>query len=85
MEQSLFQILSDLASFQPKLVLMQGRSYWSIQDLYRQAREDMKDAGHRKALSAELYSRSEVDGKVIVWKSGLPVFVEPGSDLKTTV
>jgi hypothetical protein len=83
--ESLFQVLSDLASYQPKLVLMQGRSYWSIQDLYRQAREDMKDADHRKALRVEAYSRSEVDGKIVVWKSGLAVFVEAGSDLKTTI
>ncbi len=82
----LYRILDDLATHHRKLVLVQGKRYWRIEDLVRQAKTDMvKSARHREALSDPSYNQTTVDGKIVVFsRGGQPVFVEAGSDLKTS-
>ncbi len=84
MAEPLYRILDDLATHHRKLVLVQGRLYWRIEDLVRQAKVDMvRDERARAALSDEAYEQEVVDGKVVVFRHRKPFFVEAGSDLKT--
>lgn len=81
-KQSLFQILGDLAIHQKKLVLMQGRDYWRIEDLFAQVKADVKASERaRQTLLDPIYTVETVDGKVEIRKAegGRPVFVEAGS------
>lgn len=87
--QSLYAILGDLAMVSPKLVLMQGRKYFRIEDLWSHARKDLK-AGNpkdRAALSEAIYwTTTDEHGKLLL-KGVTPkggefvAFVEPGSDI----
>lgn len=86
MAEPLFRILDDLALHHRKLVLVQGSRYWRIEDLVRQAKQDLvRDERHRAALSDRAYERGEVDGKIVIFRHGEPVFVEAGSELKTVI
>lgn len=84
MPEPLYRILDDLATHHRKLVLVQGQRYWRIEDLVRQAKQDMvRSEKDRLALSDPSYEKSEVDGKVVIFRHGDPFFVEAGSELKT--
>lgn len=84
MAEPLYRILDDLATHHRKLVLVQGKLYWRIEDLVRQAKIDMvRSEKDRLALSDPAYEKSEVDGKVVIFRNGDPFFVEAGSELKT--
>ena len=91
-KQSLYALLGDLAMTSPRLVLMQGRKYFRIEDLWKDARRDWvaPDPDGRKALSESIYW-TERDGhgklllKGITPKGGeFVAFVEPGSDVQTS-
>lgn len=80
----LYRILDDLATHHRKLVLVQGQRYWRIEDLVRQAKQDLvRSERDRMALSDPSYEQSEVDGKVVIFRHGNVAFVEAGSDLRT--
>jgi hypothetical protein len=80
----LYRILDDLASHHHKLVLVQGRRYWRIEDLVRQAKTDMvRSDRDRAALSDPVYEQAVHEGKIVIFRHGEPVFVEAGSDLET--
>lgn len=89
---SLYTILGELSMTSPKLVLMQGREYFRIEDLWRWARKDwMKgDVKDRSALSEAMYwTEYDVRGKLLLkglTKKGdeFVAFVEPGSDVQTS-
>ena len=81
--QSLFSILDHLASHRRKLVLMQGRRYWRVEDLFAQAKLDVKSDEHRGAVLAPDYTWREQGGKIGIFRGDKPVFAEPGSDLAT--
>jgi hypothetical protein len=88
---SLYSILGELAMMSPKLVLMQGRSYFRIDDLWGDARRDWAtgNAKDRSALSESIYwTTTDVHGKLLlkgVTLKGVEfvAFVEPGSDIPT--
>lgn len=91
-KRSLYVILGELALTSPSLVLMQGRKYFRIEDLWKDARQDWAapDPKGRKALSEAIYW-TEIDGhgKLLlkgVTKKGdeFVAFVEPGSDIQTS-
>jgi hypothetical protein len=81
----LYRILDDLATHHPKLVLVQGRRYWRIEDLVRQAKQDMvRNQRDRSKLSEPAFDQTRVDGKIVILgRGGQVVFVEAGSDLRT--
>lgn len=81
----LLTVLSTIQFTQPKVVLMQGRSYFRIEDLIDQARRDAaNDESARAALEAKIYSVEKgPDGKMVIWRDVAggrkATFVEPGS------
>lgn len=89
---SLHSILGELAMMSPKLVLMQGRGYFRIEDLWGDARRDWTtgDPKERAALSEAMYwTTTDVHGKLLlkgVTPKGVEfvAFVEPGSDIPTS-
>lgn len=80
---SLLRILDHLASHRRKLVLMQGRRYWRIEDLSAQARADARSDEHRDAVIDPAYTWREESGKLAIYRGDKPIFAEPGSDLQT--
>jgi len=90
--QSLYAIFGELAMAIPKLVLMQGREYFRIEDLLRWARTDLSKGVQkdRFALSESMYwTEQDVRGKLLlkgITKKGdeFVAFVEPGSDIQTS-
>lgn len=81
MAQSLIRILDDLAIHHPKLVLLQGRRYWRIEDLLAQAKRDLvRSQRDREALSHPAYEERDLNGKVVILKGRLPIFFEAGLD-----
>lgn len=90
---SLYVILGELAFQHPKLVLMRGRNYFRIEDLWRWARKDLKsgDPAARKALEDPIYWIARDPGGKLLLKGARPdggefvAYVEPGSELQTTV
>lgn len=72
-----------LASHRRKLVLMQGRRYWRVEDLFAQAQGDSMSPKHREAVIDPAYTWREEDGKVAIYRGDKPIFAEPGSDLVT--
>lgn len=90
MHRSLYVILGELAMASPKLVLMQGRGYFRIEDLWRRARKDLAGSKEHRALSEPIYWTEHDDrGKLILkglTKKGdeFVAFVEPGSDVQTS-
>ena len=92
LRQSLHEILNQLAISNPKLVLMQGRKYFRIEDLIRWARKDMlKGTSRDRALLSEpiYWTEYDVHGKLLlkgVTRKGdeLVAFAEPGSDVQTS-
>lgn len=84
MPEPLYRILDDLATHHRKLVLVQGSRYWRIEDLVRQAKQDLvRSEKDRTALSDPAYAQSVIDGKIVIFRHGNPFFVEAGSELKT--
>lgn len=81
--QSLLAILLHLASHRRKLVLMQGRRYWRVEDLFAQAQADAKSPKYRDAVLDPAYTWREEKGKLAIYRGDKPVFAEPGSDLIT--
>jgi hypothetical protein len=93
--QSLYSLLGTLAMTSPKLVLMRGRDYYRIEDLWRWARQDWAGKNskvlRREALSEAIYW-TEVDphGKLLL-KGMAPkgdefvAYVEPGSEIQTDI
>lgn len=89
---SLYALLGELAISSPKLVLMQERKYFRIEDLWRWARKDFLKGGpkDREALSESIYwTEYDVRGKLLlkgVTQKGdeFVAFVEPGSDIQTS-
>lgn len=84
----LLTVLGDLALVRPDLVLMQGRRYWRVETLLRQARRDAAQPRFRGALEAPFFFWEEdAHEKLVVYRdaSGVreAVFVEPGSDVRT--
>lgn len=87
---SLYTILGELAMVSPKLVLMRGRQYFRIEDLWRWARHDLKmaDPHDRASLSEAIYwTESDEHGKLLlkgITRTGgeFVAFVEPGSDIQ---
>ncbi len=75
---SLFQILDHLATHRRKLVLMQGRNYWTVQDLFAQAKADARSERYREAVLDRAYAWSEEDGKVVIRRGVEVIFFEPG-------
>ncbi len=75
---SLHEILDFLATHKKKLVLMQGRNYWRIEDLFAQAKRDLKSEVHRKAVLDEAFILEEHQGKTVIKKLGEVIFFEPG-------
>lgn len=81
----LLTVLSTIQFTQPRMVLMQGRSYFRIEDLIDQARRDAaNDAAARASLEAQIYSAEKgPDGKLVIWRDAAggrkATFVEPGS------
>lgn len=81
----LLTVLATIQFTQPKLVLMQGRSYFRIEDLIDQARRDAaNDETARASLEAQIYSFERgSDGKLVIWRDAAggrkATFVEPGS------
>jgi hypothetical protein len=92
LRQSLYTILNQLAISNPKLVLMQGRQYFRIEDLIRWARKDfLKGTSKDRALLSEpiYWTEYDVRGKLLlkgVTRNGdeLVAFVEPGSDVQAS-
>lgn len=92
LRQSLYTILNQLAISNPKLVLMQGRQYFRIEDLIRWARKDfLKGTDQDRALLSEpiYWTEYDVRGKLLVkgiTRKGdeLVAFVEPGSDIQAS-
>lgn len=91
-KRSLYALLGELAMASPKLVLMQGRKYFRIEDLWKHARHDWAapDPGARKALSEAIYW-TETDGHGKLLLKGITqkgdefvAFAEPGSDIQTS-
>lgn len=89
---TLYSILGELAMASPKLVLMQGRNYFRIEDLWRWARHDwaMADSKEKAELSNAIYW-TETDGHGKLLLKGITrkgdsfvAFVEPGSDIQTS-
>ncbi len=76
--ESLFAILGHLAAHRRKLVLMQDRRYWRIEDLYGQAARDSKSSQLREAVLDPAYTLVEEDGKVVIRRGGDAIFYEPG-------
>lgn len=75
----LLHILSIAATARPELVLMDGRDYWRIESLIRQARRDQKS--HAELREGKAYSWRELgSGKIVVYHYGVPVFWEPGTE-----
>lgn len=89
---TLYAILGELAISIPKLVLMQGRKYFRIEDLLRWARADLAKGApkDRSALSESMYwTETDGHGKLLlkgVTRKGdqFVAFVEPGSDIPTS-
>jgi hypothetical protein len=87
---SLYVILGELAMASPKLVLMQGRGYFRIEDLWRWARRDWTGADSKDlaALSESIYwTETDTHGKLLlkgITQKGdeFVAFVEPGSDIQ---
>ena len=81
----LLTVLSTIQFTQPRMVLMQGRSYFRIEDLIDQARRDAaNDETARVSLEAQIYSAEKgPDGKLVIWRDASggrkATFVEPGS------
>lgn len=81
----LLTVLSAIRFTQPKMVLMQGRTYFRIEDLIDQARRDAAtDETARASLEAQIYSAENgPDGKLVIWRDAggarKATFVEPGS------
>lgn len=90
---SLYAILGELALTSPKLVLMRGRDYFRIEDLWRWARKDWAVAGPagHQALSDPIYwTGTDGHGKLLlkgISPSGgeFVTFVEAGSEVPTSV
>jgi hypothetical protein len=76
--ESLFAILGHLAAHRRKLVLMQDRKYWRIEDLYGQAARDAKSQQFRDAVLDPAYTVGEEGGKVVIRRGGDAIFYEPG-------
>lgn len=91
-KRSLYVLLGELAMARPKIVLMQGRKYFRIEDLWKDARQDWAapDPRARQALSEAIYwTESDGHGKLLLkgftLKGGeFVAFVEPGSDVQTS-
>lgn len=90
-KQSLYALLGNLAMTSPRLVLMQGRKYFRIEELWKDARNDWNapDPRGRQALSEAIYwTERDEHGKLLL-KGFTPkggefvAFVEPGSDVQT--
>jgi hypothetical protein len=87
-KRSLYALLGELAMARPKLVLMQGRKYFRIEDLWRWARRDwaVSDSKERAALSETIYWIEEDKYGKLLLKGAAKnskeflTFVEPGSD-----
>jgi len=77
--QSLFEILDHLATHRRKLVLVQGRSYWRIEDLFAQAKADSKKDALKDAVLDKAYTWSEDGGKVSIRRGADTIFSEAGS------
>ncbi len=92
LRQSLYSLLDQLAISNPKIVLMQGRKYFRIEDLIRWARKDFQKgtSKDRALLSEPIYwTEYDVHGKLLlkgITRNGdeLVAFVEPGSDVQTS-
>lgn len=77
----LLHILSDAATARQDLVLMQGRDYWRIEALIRQARRDQKDNPELRTGRAYSWSAQPGSGKIVVYHWQRPVFWEPGTEI----
>lgn len=78
---ALIAILGELALVKRELVLTQGRNYWRIEDLLKQARED-RQVGAAEPLEALTYAvENDILGKVSIYnaQSGSIVFSEVGA------
>lgn len=73
---SLVATLSDLATARPWTVLMQGRDYWRIEALIRQARKDEKSETH---LKRDAYRYEITNDKAVVYELERPILWEPGA------
>ena len=77
-------VLGEIGFHHRRAVLMQGRNYWPIADLLKQARRDLKSGPERDraALSAPEYRWEDTaEGGIVVrhGPTGRAVFAEPGS------
>lgn len=78
----LLHILSDLATAEQGLVLMDGHgNYWRIENMIRQARRDQKT--HKELREGTAYSWQKLprSAKIVVYHYQVPVFWEPGAEL----
>lgn len=82
-------LLGAIAMVRPDLVLMQGRKWFRIEALMKQARRDAKQSEDaRAALEAPIYTvGKDEDGKLVIWREAAggqkATFVEPGSYIQT--
>lgn len=76
--QSIFQILDHLATHRRKLVLMQGKAYWRVEDLWAQVQADARSEKYRDAVLDRAYTWAEEGGKIVIRRGGLVPFHEPG-------
>lgn len=82
-------LLGAIAMVRPDFVLMQGREWFRIEELIRQARRDAKQSAEaRAALEAPIYTVGKgEDGKLVIWREAAggrkATFVEPGSSIQT--
>jgi hypothetical protein len=82
-------LLGAIAATRPDLVLMQGRKWFRIEALIKQARRDAKQSEDaRAALEAPIYTEGkDKDGKLVIWREATggrkATFVEPGSNIQT--
>lgn len=78
---SLIAIIGELALLKRELVLTQGRNYWRVEDLLKQARRDRR-VGAAEDLEALAYAvEDDILGKVSIYNvtSGSIVFSEVGA------
>lgn len=80
---SLFRILDHLKTHKRKLVLMQGKRYWRIEDLFAQASRDARSSDHQAAVLDPAYTWQEESGKIVIRRGPQAVFAEAGSEVAT--